>query len=257
MDGNPSKGSRLILVGAGPGDIDLITVKAIKALQSADVVLYDALVNVELLGYCNASAKCVYVGKRKGMHYVQQYYINKMIAQYGKKYKTVVRLKGGDPFVFGRGFEEMAYAKKHGMEVGYVPGVSSAVAVAPLAGIPLSVRGVNAGITIVTATTKNGGLSGELKWAVSGKGTVIILMGASKLREIAALVSESRGSSEIMAVLSKGSQTDARRLFAPASKMYEESLKQSIEMPAIIVVGKVVEHALALIEAELRENLLP
>lgn len=157
--------------------------------------------------------------------------------------------------MFGRGFEEMNYAKKHGMEVEYIPGISSAIAVAPLAGIPLSVRGVNAGITVVTATTNNGSLSEDLKWAVSGQGTVVILMGASKLKEIAALVSESRGSSEVMAVLSKGSQPDAQRLFASASKMYEESLKQSIETPAIIVVGKVVAHALESIEAELRENL--
>lgn len=255
MDANHSKRSRLILIGAGPGDAEMITLKAINALKSADVVLYDALVNVELLGYCSAFAKCVYVGKRKGMHYVQQYYINKMIIRYGKKCNTVVRLKGGDPFVFGRGFEEMTYAKKHGMEVEYIPGISSAVAVPPLAGIPLSIRGVNACITIVTATTKNGGLSEELKWAVSGNGTVVVLMGVSKLKEIAALVSESRGSSEIMAVLSKGSQVDARRLFAPAFKVYEESLKQPVETPAVIVVGKVVTYALELMEADLSENL--
>ena len=255
MDVNTFKGSRLILVGAGPGDIDLITVKAIKALQSAEVVLYDALVSLELLEYCGGSAKCVYVGKRKGMHYVQQYYINKMIVEYGKKYKTVVRLKGGDPFVFGRGFEEMAYARKHGMEVEYIPGISSAVSVAPLSGIPLSIRGVNAGITIVTATTQNGSLSEELKWAIGGKGTVVILMGVSKLKEIASLVSDRRGSSEVMAVLSKGSQPDASRFFATASVICEESWKQPIETPAIIVIGKVVAHALEQIEVELSKNL--
>ncbi len=255
MDSKYSKGSRLILVGAGPGDADLITLKAIKALQAANVVLYDALVNEELLTHCNKSAKCIYVGKRKGMHHVQQHYINKMIVRYGKTNNTVVRLKGGDPFVFGRGFEEMAYAKKHGMEVEYVPGISSAIAVAPLAGIPLSVRGVSAGITIVTATTSSGHLSEELKWAIAGKGTVVVLMGASRLMEIATMVCECRGHSEVMAVLSKGSQPEARRIFAPASAIYECSLKQPVDTPAIIVVGKVVAHALAVIESEFSENL--
>ncbi|WP_416868218.1 MAG: uroporphyrinogen-III C-methyltransferase [Imperialibacter sp.] len=250
VSGN-KKTPKLILVGAGPGDIELITVKATKALQSADVVLYDALANEALLTEYAPNAQHVFVGKRKGLHHVQQYYINKMIVRYARKYGTVVRLKGGDPFVFGRGFEEMEYVMKHGVETSYVPGISSAFAVAPLAGIPLSVRGVNAGITIVTATASDGSLTEELGWAVAGKGTVIILMGVSKLNEIAQLVSTNRGHSEVMAVISKGSQQDERKLFAPAWSIYKESMVQGIETPAIIVVGKVVASALQLIESQL------
>jgi uroporphyrin-III C-methyltransferase len=242
---------RLILVGAGPGDLELITVKATKALQSADVVLYDALANEELLTEYAPNAQHVFVGKRKGLHHVQQYYINKMIVRYARKCGTVVRLKGGDPFVFGRGFEEMEYAVKYGLEVSYVPGISSAFSVAPLAGIPLSVRGVNAGITIVTATASNGSLTEELQWAVSGKGTVIVLMGVGKLAEIAQLVAMHRGDSELMAVISKGSQQGERKLFAPASSIYKESMVQEIETPAIIVVGKVVASALQLVKSQL------
>lgn len=243
-----------MLVGAGPGDEELITLKAVKALNTAAVVLYDALANEALLKAHAPHARHVFVGKRKGLHHVQQYYINKMIVRYARKYGTVVRLKGGDPFVFGRGFEEMKYAVEHGLEVDYVPGISSAFAVAPLAGVPLSVRGVNTAFTVATATDSRGQLSPELDWALAGRGTVVILMGVSKLTEIAGLVKRYRGEEEMMAVISKGSQPDSARVFAPARRICEELAVEAIETPAIIVVGKVVENAYQLLGLQHESN---
>ena len=134
VERNPGK---LTVVGAGPGDIELITVKAIKALQSADVVLYDALVNIELLDYAEDAEK-IFVGKRKGCYAFHQEQINDLIVERASHGLHVVRLKGGDPFVFGRGAEEMVHAAKHGMQTSAVPGISSSVSVPAMANIPVT-----------------------------------------------------------------------------------------------------------------------
>ncbi len=128
--------SKLLLIGAGPGDPELITLKAIRGLQEADVVLYDALVNKELLKHCRPDCELVYVGKKPGIHQYQQIYINDMIVDNAKRYETVVRLKGGDPFVFGRGHEELEHARAHGIAVEVIPGISSALSVPALSEIP-------------------------------------------------------------------------------------------------------------------------
>ena len=130
----------LTVVGAGPGDIELITLKAIKALKNADVVLYDALVNVELLKYA-ANADHIFVGKRKGCYAYRQEQINELIVSRAKSRGHVVRLKGGDPFVFGRGAEEMEYAAMQGLEVAMVPGISSCTSVPAIQHIPVTKRG--------------------------------------------------------------------------------------------------------------------
>ena len=118
------KNPKLTVVGAGPGDVDLITVKAIKVLKTADVVLYDALVNDEILDYINSKAELIFVGKRKGCYAYQQDQINELIVSRANKFGHVVRLKGGDPFIFGRGAEELEYGAKFGLETAFVPGIS-------------------------------------------------------------------------------------------------------------------------------------
>ena len=145
---------KLTLVGAGPGDPDLITVKGIKALQQADVVMYDALVHPDLLAYCRLDALQVYVGKRRGAYSCVQEDINPLIVHYAQQYGHVVRLKGGDSFVFGRGYEEMAYAQQYGIQTEVIPGLSSSYAVPASAGVPLTTRGVSESYLVVTGTTK-------------------------------------------------------------------------------------------------------
>ena len=129
---------KLTVVGAGPGDVDLITLKAIKVLKTADVVLYDALVNEELLDFINPNAELIFVGKRRGCYRYQQEQINELIVERAKTHGHVVRLKGGDPFIFGRGAEEMEYAAAFGIETAVVPGISSSLAVPAYQNIPVN-----------------------------------------------------------------------------------------------------------------------
>ena len=152
----------LTLVGAGPGDPELFTLKGVKALSTADVVLYDALVNKDLLDYAPAKAQKVFVGKRAGKHSLKQEEINELIVEYAFNYGHVVRLKGGDPFVFGRGHEEIAYAAAFGIDSSVVPGISSSIAVPEMQKIPVTARGYSESFWVVTGTTKEGELSKDI-----------------------------------------------------------------------------------------------
>ena len=155
---------KLTLVGAGPGDVDLITVKAIRVLKTADVVLYDALVNEELLEYINTDAEIIFVGKRRGCYRYQQEQINELIVALANSKGHVVRLKGGDPFIFGRGAEEMEYAAGFGIETAFVPGISSSLAVPAYQNIPLTKRGSSESFWIITGTTKDHKISSDVHW---------------------------------------------------------------------------------------------
>src|SRR5690349_6782287 len=174
----------LKIVGAGPGDPELITLKGMKALQSADVILYDALASSKLLEYATPNCKRVFVGKRRGKKEFSQEEINQLIVFYATRYGTVVRLKGGDPNVFGRGHEELEYATRRGVEVIVIPGISSALAAPSSAGIPLTKRGVNESFWVVTGTLSSGELSNDIHLAAQSTATVIILMGLSHLKNI-------------------------------------------------------------------------
>ena len=168
---------KLTLVGAGPGDVDLITVKAIRVLKTADVVLYDALVNEELLEYINADAEIIFVGKRRGCYRYQQEQINELIVALANSKGHVVRLKGGDPFIFGRGAEEMEYAASFGIETAFVPGISSSLAVPAYQNIPLTKRGSSESFWIITGTTKDHKISSDVALAAKSNATVVVLMG--------------------------------------------------------------------------------
>ena len=183
---HPNPGIRkgkLTVVGAGPGDAELITLKGIKALQAADVVLYDALVNTQLLDYAAAAEK-IFVGKRKGCYAYQQEQINELIVQRASGGLHVVRLKGGDPFVFGRGAEEMEYASAFGLDADVVPGISSCVSVPANANIPVTKRGSSESFWVITGTTRQHELSADIQLAAQSSATVVILMGMSKLSAI-------------------------------------------------------------------------
>ena len=185
------KTPKLTIVGAGPGDVELITLKAIKALEKADVVLYDALVNEELLQYAT-KAEIVFVGKRLGCHAYTQDQINELIVSMANRYGHVVRLKGGDPFIFGRGSEEIEYAEQFGVATNIVPGISSALGVPASVGISLTQRQIAESFWVITGTTSNHELSKDVHLASKSNATVVILMGMHKLDEIPGTIAVSK-----------------------------------------------------------------
>lgn len=230
---------KLILVGAGPGDEDLITLKGIKALEKADVVLYDALANSSLLKYCKKDCVKVYVGKKAGLHQYQQIYINAMIVDYATQYNNVVRLKGGDPFVFGRGHEELEHAEQNGIEVEVVPGVSSSLAVPAINHIPLTKRGVNESFWVVTGSTINGSFSKDMAHAAQSSATVVILMGMKNLNLIIELFSYHRGKAEPVGIIQNGTHQHQKEVFGCLNDIVKKVEDASIKSPAIIIIGQV------------------
>jgi len=233
---------KLTVVGAGPGDADLITIKAIKALKNADVVLYDALISEELLDYCQSDCEKIYVGKRPGESHSQDA-INFMIVEKAYMYGHVVRLKGGDPFIFGRGMEEIEYAKSFGLETAYIPGISSSVAAAGYAGIPLTTRGVSESFWVITGTKTDGSLSEDLAIALQTTATIIVLMGMSKLAQISAIC-ESLGKDNLPVAIIQNGTTENQKIglgIAKDLKMIVE--ENNLSNPAVIVLGEVVKYA--------------
>ncbi len=235
--------SKLVLIGAGPGDPEMITLKAVNVLKKADVVLYDELVDQALLAYCASGCELVYVGKKPGIHQFQQIYINDMIVDYGKKYEHVIRLKGGDPFVFGRGHEELEHARAHGMEVDIIPGISSALAVPAMSEIPLTKRGINESFWVIAGTTSSLELSADIKLAAQSSATVIILMGTRNLPQIVEVFSQARGEGEPVGIIQNGTRADERSVFGDLSEVLNLVSEHQIGSPAIIVIGEVVKNA--------------
>jgi uroporphyrin-III C-methyltransferase len=233
---------KLTVVGAGPGDPDLITVKAIKALKSADVVLYDALIADELLDYCKPETEKIYVGKRPGESHSQDA-INFMIVEKAYMYGHVVRLKGGDPFIFGRGMEEIEYAKNFGLETAYIPGISSSVAAAGYAGIPLTTRGVSESFWVITGTKTDGSLSKDLELALQTTATIVVLMGMNKLTQISEIC-QALGKENLPVAIIQNGTTENQRVgvgLAKDLKMIAE--ENNLSNPAVIVLGEVVKYA--------------
>ncbi|QDK80047.1 uroporphyrinogen-III C-methyltransferase [Spirosoma sp. KCTC 42546] len=230
---------KLTLVGAGPGDADLITVKGIKALQQANVVMYDALVHPDLLDYCRPDTLKVYVGKRRGAYSCVQEDINPLIVHYAQQYGHVVRLKGGDSFVFGRGYEEVDYARQHGIDTHVVPGLSSSYAVPAAAGIPLTTRGLSESFWVVTGTTKEGQLSADLTLAAQSSATVVILMGMHKLAEIMAVFANCGKTETPVAIIQNGTLPEQQLVIGNVETINEKVAESGISNPAIIVIGEV------------------
>ena len=233
---------KLTLVGAGPGDPDLITVKGLKALADADVVLYDALINRELLDYAPRRALKIFVGKRAGAHHAKQDEIHEMIVRYAHSHGHVVRLKGGDPFIFGRGMEEIKYAVSHGIPCSVVPGISSAQAVPALRDIPLTHRGMAGSFWVVTGTTKNGDFSKDLMLAAQSTATVVILMGMKNLQNIMAVFSRAGKRDTPVAIIQNGSMPDEKVCTGTVADIATATAKNGFSAPAVIVVGEVVRH---------------
>ena len=237
---NSVKEPKITLVGAGPGDADLITLKAIKALKTADVVLYDALVNEELLDFAPENATRVFVGKRSGDHSYSQDAVNRLMIDYALNYGHVVRLKGGDPFVFGRGFEELDFAASYSIAAEVIPGISSSIAVPGLQGIPVTHRGLSESFWVVTGTTASGSISQDLYAAAKSKATVIVLMGIKRLAEIVEIFKNEGKNRLPVAVIQNGSMENERVAIGTVDTIVDAAHDEQIDSPAIIVFGDVV-----------------
>jgi uroporphyrin-III C-methyltransferase len=230
---------KITLVGAGPGDADLITLKGIKALQNADVVLYDALVNEELLDFA-PNAEKIYVGKRSGEHSYSQDAVNKLLVDYATNYGHVVRLKGGDPFVFGRGYEELDFAAAHNIPAAVIPGISSSISVPGLQHIPVTHRGLSESFWVVTGTTSNGHISNDIYEAARSRATVVVLMGLHKLAEIIEIFKKEDKNKLPVAVIQNGSTPQEKLAIGIVDNIIEIVKDNEITSPAIIVLGEVV-----------------
>jgi uroporphyrin-III C-methyltransferase len=233
---------KITLVGAGPGDIELITLKGINALKTANVVLFDALVNKELLDFAPKDAVKIYVGKRNHNHAYTQEQINTLIVDMAYTYGHVVRLKGGDSFVFGRGQEELNYANAFNIETSVVPGISSSISVPALAGIPVTHRGISESFWVITGTTKDNQLSKDVFLAAKTNATIVILMGLAKLKEIADIFAKEGKANTAIALIQDGSLPTQKVAVGTINTIIDIADKNQIKAPAIIVIGEVVEQ---------------
>jgi len=237
------KQPKLTLVGAGPGDPEFITVKGVKTLKAADIVLYDALVSDQILELIPPEIPSYPVGKRAGSHSVSQDEINELIVEFAYLYGHVVRLKGGDPFVFGRGMEEIEFAVKQGIETAVVPGITSAIAVPSALDIPVTARGVSESFWVVTGTTMAGAMSSDIKLAAQSTATVIILMGLNKIREIMEVFNKYGKGDTPVAVIQNGTLSSQQAAVGTVSSICDLIEQENIGAPAVIVVGEVVKYA--------------
>jgi len=233
------KNAKLTLVGAGPGDPELISLKGIRALQKADVILYDALVHPQLLDYGPSGAKKKYVGKRAGCHSMKQEKINELIVSEALANGHVVRLKGGDPFIFGRGKEELEYAESFGIDTACIPGISS-INLPGCYGIPLTRRTANESFWVITATTRNGILSDDISLVSQSSATAVILMGLNKLEQIEAAYLRAGKQYLPAAIISKGSLPDNEVHFGNAGSLSQIQKQHRPKSPALIVIGEAV-----------------
>lgn len=234
--------AKVWLVGAGPGDPELLTLKAVRALLAADVVLIDDLVNPAVLEHC-ASARVITVGKRGGCRSTPQDFIHRLVLRYARQGKCVVRLKGGDPCIFGRGGEEATWLRERGVEVELVNGITSGLAGATQCDIPLTLRGVSRGVTLVTAHTQD---DSSLNWRALAEGgtTLVVYMGVAKLEEIREeLLNGGMAADMPVAMIENASLPQQRECRSSLAAMHEAAKDFALKSPAILVIGQVAGAA--------------
>lgn len=230
------------LVGAGCGRADLITVRGLRLLKRCQAVVYDDLIDPQLLDAAPETALRVYVGKRSGTHSASQAEINQKLADLARMGYRVVRLKGGDPYLFGRGGEEMLFLKQAGVPCQETPGICSPIGIAAEAGIPVTHRGLSRSLHIVTAHTNDtpDGLPEDFDALAALNGTLVFLMGLERLAQIAArLIAAGKRADTPSAVLSGGNSRRPSRVRAPLSQIAQAALQAGVEAPAIILIGEV------------------
>lgn len=232
---------KVTLIGAGPGNPDLITIRGMEQLKKADVIIYDRLASDELLSFARKNAVLVYVGKKPGEHSMQQEEINRTIITYAGQYEAVVRLKGGDPFVFGRGGEEIQALIGAGIPFQVVPGVTSAIAVPELAGIPVTHRGVGRSFHVITGHTKDGEetLPDDMETLAGLQGTLVFLMGLRNIEKITEeLMRYGKSPNTPAAVISNGTTLKERTVRGTLSDIAGRVRKAGLTSPVVIVIGE-------------------
>lgn len=239
------KSGKVWLVGAGPGDSLLMTIKGRKVLEEADVVVYDSLVGDSILSTLPQEAQLINVGKRASNHTMAQDKINQLLLSLAQEGKKVVRLKGGDPFLFGRGGEELELLAENNIPYEVVPGVTSPLAVPAYNGIPVTHRDYTSSLHIITGHKKAGNeYDIDFQALVRTKGTLVFLMGVHALKDICSgLLAGGMDPDMPAAILQKGTTAGQKRIVATVSTLAGEVERKGIETPAIIVVGRVCELA--------------
>jgi len=233
---------KVYIIGAGPGSYDLMTLKAERILKNADVILYDELIGDDVKKFINSlNAIAINVGKRKGKHWADQSKINELMVKFASEGKKVARVKGGDPFIFGRGGEEIEYLAENGIEFEIVPGITSAIAGPAYAGIPLTHRDYDSAVVILTG--REARQDGRLDWELLAKlkATLVILMGVTVLEKIVErLLKYGKDPNTPVAIVEKATTDKQRVIVGKLSNIVEIAKKENVEPPAVIVIGDVV-----------------
>lgn len=236
--------AKVWLIGAGPGDPDLLTLKAVRALGQAEVVLVDDLVNPEVLQYC-PQARIVRVGKRGGCRSTPQDFIQRLMLRHARQGRVVARLKGGDPCIFGRGGEEAEWLTRHGVPCEIVSGITSGLAAATACGIPLTLRGVARGVTFVTAHTEDNAAPDWTALARSAT-TLVVYMGVAKIAEIQArLLAAGMCGDTPMAMIESACLPQQRECRSTLTAMAADAQAFALASPAILVIGDVAAYAVS------------
>ena len=236
--------SKVFIVGAGPGDPKLITLKAVEVIKSADAVLYDRLVSKKIIGMIPKKAEKVYVGRDVGNDYKHQNKTNELMLRYAKRNKNVVRLKGGDPFIFGRGGEEAEFLKRHKIKYEIVPGITSGIGSAEYSGIPLTHRDHASSVVFVTGHEDAKKTKQTVNWKKLAKAvdTIVIMMGLSRLEIICEkLISGGLEKKTPVAVIQNGTTTEHRMIKGNLLNISKRVEQARVKPPSIIIIGKVVD----------------
>ncbi|HEX9845215.1 MAG TPA: uroporphyrinogen-III C-methyltransferase [Candidatus Nitrosotenuis sp.] len=232
------------LVGAGPGDPKLITMRAVELIKKADVVLYDRLVSKKIISMIPKKADKVYVGREVGDDYKHQDATNQMMIKYAKSHKHVVRLKGGDPFIFGRGGEEAEYLRKHKIRFEIIPGITSGIGSAVYCGIPLTHRKYSSSVVFVTGHEDPQKSKEQVKWKALAKSadTIVIMMGLSRIGVISKnLIAGGLGKNTPVAVIQNGTSKNQRMIIGTIANIVDKIKQNKITPPSIIIIGDVVK----------------
>lgn len=249
LDGTPKNGTAacqthkgvVYLVGAGSGDPELLTLKALRVMQRADVVLYDSLVSEDILDMCATSAQKIFVGKRRANHALPQENINELLVKYALAGKTVVRLKGGDPFIFGRGGEELQEVVRHGIHFESIPGITAASAAASRVGIPLTHRDYAQSVKFVTACKKSGAPNNDYTELLDTTQTVVFYMGLHRLDAImTGMITAGRDAQTPIAIISHASLPTQKILIGTLATIADQQADAQLPTPALLVMGDVV-----------------
>ncbi|WP_310620596.1 uroporphyrinogen-III C-methyltransferase [Flexibacterium corallicola] len=233
---------KVFLIGAGPGDVELLTLRAVRMIKEADAIVYDRLVSDEIMKLVPAESEKVFVGKTPNFHPVKQEEINQILVDLALQGKTVARLKGGDPLIFGRGSEEAAHLQSHGIEVQYAPGITAAQGAASSCGVPLTHRGLATGVRYVTGHRQaDGDLDLDWKSLASDETTLVVYMGVANIGQIAMrlMAAGLNDSTPVMAVANATTPRETR-MFSSLGRIANDSREAGLEAPVLFIIGKVV-----------------